>query len=108
MKTKSDWEMCKCKKFGGYSIGYICLMCHKHIYTKKCGEEVDRLRSKEDRLEPSQTEQEARREEAMKVLAKIDRWIQFADKRPLQMGEFFLGLGILMGELKNKYDNGSK
>ncbi len=37
-------KLCKCKKFSGYTVGYICRSCHLSIYTKEQKAEVDALR----------------------------------------------------------------
>ena len=37
-------ELCKCKRFSGYTVGYKCRACKKPIYTKKQAEEIDEAR----------------------------------------------------------------
>ena|SRR3990167_4070770 len=40
-------ELCKCKKFSGYTEGYFCRKCKMCIYTKKQIAEIDMARKLE-------------------------------------------------------------
>lgn len=44
MKNKK----CKCKKFTGYTKGYICRSCKLPIYSEEQAREVDRLREEQE------------------------------------------------------------
>lgn len=37
---KRKETLCKCKKFGGYTKGYVCRICKKPIYSKKRLEKI--------------------------------------------------------------------